>query len=139
MRVGVVSPYAGTVLGGVNNHVLHLVRHLEARGHEAWVIAPAGDLSRSVVEVPARFVSSGRTFPVRANGSVAYVGMWPLMLQRMARVLPRLRLDVLHVHEPTVPPTSAAATMAARVPVVGTFHAAGGASGQYEHVIPLAP
>lgn len=138
MRIGVVSPYAWTVPGGVNDHVMHLVRQLEKRGNEVWVVAPAGDLTRSLVEVPNHFVSSGRAFPVRANGSVAYVGMWPLMLQRMARLLPRLRLDLIHVHEPTIPPTSAAATMRARVPVVGTFHAAGDASNQYERVFPLA-
>jgi phosphatidylinositol alpha-mannosyltransferase len=138
MRIGVVSPYAWTVPGGVNDHVMHLVQQLEKRGNEVWVVAPAGDLTRSLVEVPNHFVSSGRAFPVRANGSVAYVGMWPLMLQRMARLLPPLQLDLLHVHEPTIPPTSAAATMRAKVPVVGTFHAAGDASNQYERVFPLA-
>jgi phosphatidylinositol alpha-mannosyltransferase len=138
MRIGVVSPYAWTVPGGVNDHVMHLVHQLEKRAHEVWVIAPAGDLARSVVQVPSHFVSSGRAFPVRANGSVAYVSVWPLMLQRMARILPRLQLDLIHVHEPTIPATSAAATMMAKVPVVGTFHAAGDASNHYERFIPLA-
>jgi len=138
MRIGVVSPYAWTVPGGVNDHVMHLVHQLEKRGHDVWVIAPAGNLARSVVEVPRHFVSSGRAFPVRANGSVAYVGMWPLMLQRMTRIFSRLHLDLVHVHEPTIPPTSASATMTAKVPVVGTFHAAGDASNHYERFIPLA-
>jgi phosphatidyl-myo-inositol alpha-mannosyltransferase len=138
MRIGVVSPYAWTVPGGVNNHVLNLVDQLEKRGHKVWVIAPAGNLSRSVVELPSHFVSSGRAVPVRANGSVAYVSVWPLMLQKMTRLLSRLDLDLVHVHEPTIPATGAAATMMAKVPVVGTFHAAGDASGHYERFISLA-
>lgn len=138
MRIGVVSPYAWTVPGGVNNHVMHLVEQLENKGHDVFVIAPAGDLTRSMVTVPSNFISAGRAFPVRANGSVAYVNVWPLMLQKMDRILTRQELDLVHVHEPTIPSIGAAATMSARVPVVGTFHAAGDATNHYERFIPLA-
>jgi phosphatidylinositol alpha-mannosyltransferase len=138
MRIGIVSPYAWTVPGGVNNHVMHLVGQLENKGHQVWVIAPSGNLTRSMVTVPGHFISAGRAFPVRANGSVAYVNMWPLMLQKMDRILTRQDLDLVHVHEPTIPSVGASASMSARVPVVGTFHAAGDATNHYERFIPLA-
>ena len=138
MRIGLVSPYAWTVPGGVNNHVMSLVRHLEHAGHEVYVIAPAGDLERSQPPLPERFISAGRAFPVRANGSVAYVNGSFFMLGKMSRILAPLDLDVVHVHEPTIPSVGAAATMMSRAPVVGTFHAAGAASAFYMRWRPLA-
>jgi phosphatidyl-myo-inositol alpha-mannosyltransferase len=138
MRIGLVSPYAWTVPGGVNNHVMSLVRHLERAGNEVYVIAPAGDLKRSQTAIPSRFISAGRAFPVPSNGSVAHVNGSFFMLSRMRRILAPLELDVVHVHEPTIPSVGAAATMMAEVPVVGTFHAAGAASQFYLRWRPLA-
>lgn len=138
MRIGLVSPYAWTVLGGVNDHVMSLVRYLERAGNDVYVIAPAGDLKRSQAPIPTNFISAGRAFPVPANGSVAYVNGSFFMLGRMSRILDPLKLDVVHVHEPTLPAVGAAATMMAKAPVVGTFHAAGAASAFYERWRPLA-
>lgn len=138
MRVGLVSPYAWTMPGGVNNHVMSLVRHLERSGNDVFVIAPAGDLRRSQTAIPTNFISAGRAFPVRSNGSVAYVNGSFFMLRKMDRILSPLELDVVHVHEPTIPAVGAAATMMAKVPVVATFHAAGAASAFYLRWRPLA-
>ena len=138
MKIGLVSPYSWTVPGGVNNHVMSLVRYLEREGNEVFVIAPAGDLRGSKTVIPDNFISAGRSFPVPANGSVAHVGFNLFMLQRMNRILEPLNLDVVHVHEPILPPVGAAATMISKAPVVGTFHAAGAASAFYERWRPLA-
>ena len=138
MRIGLVSPYAWTVPGGVNNHVMSLVRYLERAGNDVYVVAPAGDLKRSQTAIPTNFISAGRAFPVPANGSVAYVNGSLFMLGKMSRILDPLKLDVVHVHEPTLPAVGAAATMMAKAPVVGTFHAAGAASAFYERWRPLA-
>ena len=138
MRIGLVSPYAWTVPGGVNNHVMSLVRHLERAGNDVYVIAPAGDLRRSQTAIPTNFISAGRAFPVPSNGSVAYVNGSFFMLGKMSRILSPLKLDVVHVHEPTIPAVGAAATMMAKAPVVATFHAAGAASAFYERWRPLA-
>jgi phosphatidyl-myo-inositol alpha-mannosyltransferase len=138
MRIGLVSPYAWTVPGGVNNHVMSLVRHLERGGNEVYVIAPAGDLRRSQTTIPTHFISAGKAFPVTANGAVAYVNGSFFMLGRMSRILAPLDLDVVHVHEPTIPAVGAAATMMAKAPVVATFHAAGAASAFYDRWKPLA-
>jgi phosphatidylinositol alpha-mannosyltransferase len=138
MRVGLVSPYAWTVPGGVNNHVMSLVRHLERAGNEVYVIAPSGDLRRSQTVIPTHFISAGKALPVPANGSVAYVNGSFFMLGKMSRILAPLDLDVVHVHEPTIPAVGAAATMMAKAPVVGTFHAAGAAAAFYDRWKPLA-
>jgi len=42
MRIGLVTPYSWSVPSGVNEHVAHLAAELEARGHQAWIIAPMG-------------------------------------------------------------------------------------------------
>jgi phosphatidylinositol alpha-mannosyltransferase len=138
MRLAIVSPYAWTVPSGVNHHVTSLVSQLEHRGHEVWIVAPAGTLTRSAGTLPDNFILAGRSLPVRSNGSVAHANAWPLMMQRMGRILVSQRFDLVHVHEPTIPSVGCSATMAAKVPVVGTFHAAGGASHYYERWRPLA-
>jgi phosphatidyl-myo-inositol alpha-mannosyltransferase len=138
MRIGLVSPYAWTVPGGVNNHVMSLVRYLERSGNEVYVIAPAGDLRRSQTTIPTNFISAGRSIPVPGNGSVAHVSPDFFMLGKMSRILEPLKLDLVHVHEPMLPAVGAAATMMAKAPVVGTFHAAGAASAFYDRWRPLA-
>lgn len=138
MRLAIVSPYSWSVPGGVNSHVKSLADQLEHRGHDVWIIAPAGTLTRSAKTLPDNFILAGRSFPVRSNGSVAYGNAWPLMMQKMDRVFARHKFDLVHVHEPTIPSVGASATMAAKVPVVGTFHAAGDACNYYERWKPLA-
>jgi phosphatidyl-myo-inositol alpha-mannosyltransferase len=138
MRLGIVSPYSWTVPGGVNNHIIDLVSHLEERGHETWVIAPCGSRRHSSVPFPTNFISAGRAFPVKSNGSVAWVNIWPFMLQKMDRILRAHDFDLVHVHEPSIPSVGAAATMRAKVPVVGTFHAAGYAVNHYASWMPMA-
>ena len=138
MRLAIVSPYSWTVPSGVNSHVLSLVDQLEGAGHDVWVIAPAGNLSHTAGRFPTNFIRAGRTFPFPSNGSIAHANMWPFMLQKMRRILGSHDFDLVHVHEPTTPSVAASATMMARVPVVGTFHAAGGASIYYERWKPLA-
>ena len=138
MRLAIVSPYSWTVPSGVNSHVMSLADQLEQRGHDVWIIAPAGTLTSSAKTLPDNFILAGRSFPVRSNGSVAYGNAWPLMMQKMGRIFARHNFDIVHVHEPTIPSVGAAAAMAARVPVVGTFHAAGDACNYYERWKPLA-
>jgi phosphatidylinositol alpha-mannosyltransferase len=138
VRLAIVSPYAWDVPSGVNNHVTSLVSQLQHRGHEVWIIAPAGSLTHSAKALPDNFICAGRAFPVTSNGSVAYANGWPLMLQKMGRILARHEFDLVHVHEPTIPSVGCSATMTARVPVVGTFHAGGAAITYYERWRPLA-
>lgn len=138
MRLAIVSPYTWTIPSGVNSHVTDLRDRLQRRGHDAWVIAPAGTVGRPAKDLPDNFILAGRSIPVRANGSVAYANVWPLMMRRMEGIFARHQFDLIHVHEPTIPSVGASATMVAKVPVVGTFHAAGEASGYYERWRPLA-
>jgi len=120
MRIGIVCPYSFDVPGGVQYHVRDLAEVLVGLGHQVSVLAPAEDEDG----LPAYVVSAGRAVPVRYNGSVARLSFGPISATRVRRWLAAGNFDVLHVHEPVTPSLSLLAVLAARGPVVATFHTA---------------
>lgn len=114
MRIALACPYAWDAPGGVQVHVRQLGEELRRRGHEVLVLAPATDRpGESWVRGVARPVA------VPFNGAVAPIAPWP------GRTIGELRSfhpDVVHAHEPFAPSTGMWATLAARAPVVATFH-----------------
>jgi phosphatidylinositol alpha-mannosyltransferase len=116
VRVCLVTPYDLSHDGGVNRHVRSLARELSGLGHSARVVGPASG------EVPEGCDGLQGVVPVRANGSVARIGL--LVPTRHTRdYLGRGGFDLVHVHEPIVPGPGRHALRWARVPVVATFHA----------------
>jgi phosphatidylinositol alpha-mannosyltransferase len=120
MRVGIVCPYSFDVPGGVQNHVMDLAEALLALGHEVSVLAPADEDAA----LPPYVVAAGRSVPFPYNGSVARISFGPVSTTRVRRWLARGEFDVLHVHEPFSLSLSMLAVLAARGPVVATFHTA---------------
>ncbi|WP_420114711.1 glycosyltransferase family 4 protein [Pseudactinotalea sp.] len=118
LRVGLLTPYAWDVPGGVNFHIRDLAEHLTARGHEVQVLAPADDESA----LPAYVTSVGGTVPVNYNGSTARVAFGPMVTRRITKWLKDGAHDVVHIHEPVVPSVGLIALRAATAPVVATFH-----------------
>lgn len=136
MKISIVSPYSWAHPGGVNNHVEGLSSELSKRGHEVTVFAP----DRGEPPEGASFVSTGRSVPVPANGSIARLSLLPGAGSRLKRILREGQFEVVHVHEPLVPFVSTSAVMGAPCRVVGTFHAAGeGRSVQYALARALLP
>ncbi|CAN5259509.1 glycosyltransferase family 4 protein [soil metagenome] len=122
MRIALVCPYAWDAPGGVQVHVRQLARHLERRNHRTLVIAPAFS-SLSPGTVSSGTVIIGRPVRLPYNGSVAPVSPDPRTARRISAALRSFAPDVVHVHEPFAPSTSLYASLVARAPVVGTFHA----------------
>jgi phosphatidylinositol alpha-mannosyltransferase len=120
MRVGIVCPYSFDVPGGVQAHVADLAEALIGLGHEVSVLAPADDED----DLPPYVVAAGRAVPVPYNGSVARLAFGPLSFARVRRWLREGEFDVLHIHEPLAPSLSLLACLAARGPIVATFHTA---------------
>lgn len=116
LRIGIVCPYSLDAPGGVQNHVLDLAAALRARGHRVDVLAPA------VREAPPFVTPVGRPLRVPYNGSVARVAFGPVSYHRARRWLAEHEFDVLHLHEPTTVSVSVLALLAARGPIVATFH-----------------
>ncbi len=134
MRIALVSPYSWSYQGGVNRHVESLAEEFLGRGHDVRVLAPfdpPGRVSRLLHraaaerrQVPDYLTPLGRTVGFSANGSVSNLAPFPLGgVAAPRRAVREGGFDVIHVHEPLVPLVGWNATLGARTPVVGTFHA----------------
>jgi phosphatidylinositol alpha-mannosyltransferase len=133
MRIAMVSPYDLSVPGGVQGQVTGLSAALRDLGHEVVVVAPGpkvGTQDDGTIVV-------GRSVGVRANGSVAPIAVWPTAALRAARVIRRSDIDVVHLHEPLAPVLNYGPLLAARQPMVGTFHR-NGPSALYRVLGPVA-
>jgi phosphatidylinositol alpha-mannosyltransferase len=118
----------------VNRHVEALAEEFLGRGHDVRVLAPydpPGRVSRVLHraapeprQLPDYVTRLGRTMGFGVNGSVGNLAPFPsggvLAPRREVR---RGEFDVIHVHEPLAPLVGWNATLGARTPVVGTFHA----------------
>lgn len=64
----------------------------------------------------------GRTVPIFDNGSIVRVALSPAAVVRVGQEVRSSKYDLVHVHEPMIPAISLSAVLAARAPLVGTFH-----------------
>ncbi len=121
LRVALVSPYDFPYPGGVTAHILALDRHLRALGHHVRIIAsssaPESELGEHVIKV------GGVIVPVPFSGSLARITVSPRVYSRVKELLSEETFDIVHVHEPTVPPLAPAVLHHSRSVNVGTFHA----------------
>jgi phosphatidylinositol alpha-mannosyltransferase len=118
----------------VNRHVEALAEEFLGRGHDVRVLAPydpPGRVSRvlhraapEAREMPDYLTPLGRTMGFGVNGSVGNLAPFPTSgVLAPRREVRREQFDVIHVHEPLAPLAGWNATLGARTPVVGTFHA----------------
>ena len=119
MRILLACPYAWDVAGGVQAHVRDLAVALDRRGHQVVVVTPGH--ARSAADPMVRIV--GRPIDVPWSGGAVSICPSRRSYRRIKEVLDGLQPDVVHAHEPFAPSTSMLATLAARAPVVATFHA----------------
>jgi phosphatidylinositol alpha-mannosyltransferase len=132
VRIALACPYAWDDPGGVQVHVRELASYLRNAGHETLVVTPA----RRTVADPG-VVVVGRPIDVPYNRSNAPIDPRPWSVRSVRRVLDRFRPDVVHAHQPTAPSTGMWATLAARVPVVGSFHSGADRSVLYDLAAPV--
>ena len=121
VRIGLVCPYSLTLPGGVQGQVLALARALRASGHPTRVLGPCDGPPPDAGVTPL-----GNSIPTAANGSVAPIAPDVSCALRTIRALRDEEFDVLHLHEPLAPGPTVTALFLASIPMVGTFHAAGG-------------
>jgi phosphatidylinositol alpha-mannosyltransferase len=123
-RVVLLSPYALSVFGGVQEQVLAMSRVLSARGDEVLIVAPdARDGAKH--DTPAKVVRLGPRISLPANGSRAPLTLSPLAAIRARDVIATFQPDLVHLHEPFAPVLGWATLWAHRFPTVGTFHRSG--------------
>lgn len=117
MKIAELCPYSLSAPGGVQGQVTALTRAMRHLGHEVEIIAPC-DTAPSIESVR----SIGPSIRIPANGSRAPVGISPQALARTAAIVRNSGYEAIHIHEPFAPGPSLVGLIAARVPVVGTFH-----------------
>lgn len=120
MRLGLVSPYSWSAMGGVQAHIRDFADQVRARGHDVSILAPADDED----ELPEGVVWGGRPIALPYNGSVARLSFGPVTAGRVRRWLSWGEFDIVHVHQPDSPSLSILAVWAAEEPLVGTWHMA---------------
>lgn len=131
MRVAIVCPYAWDRPGGVVSQVRDMAAHLRTLSHHVDVFAPS---DRTNDDGGVHRV--GGTAPVRHNGSIGFVGLSPLANLRAIHRIGGGAYDVVHLHEPLVPPCLGV-LLFSRSPLIGTFHMYGPDSRLYRTLAPL--
>lgn len=119
MRIALVSPYDYAYPGGVTSHISHLALEFQRTGHEVHVIAPSSS-GTPTDGVP--FHRLGTPVSLPANGSVARIGLRPRLNREVRETFASLAFDIIHLHEPMIPPLSLAVLQASHTTNVGTFH-----------------
>lgn len=123
-RVALISPYALSVFGGVQEQVLAMSRELTRRDVAVLLIAP-DDADRATYDTPARLERFGRRVAVPANGSRAPLTLSLGAARRVRRAVNEFAPDVVHFHEPFAPVLAWATLRAHEWPSVATFHRSG--------------
>lgn len=123
-RVALVSPYALSLFGGVQEQVLAMSRVLGARGRDVLIVAPdAHDAAN--YDTPAKVVRFGRRVSMPANGSKAPLTLSPVASSRARSAIDAFRADVVHFHEPFAPLLGWSTLWTHQRASVGTFHRSG--------------
>jgi phosphatidylinositol alpha-mannosyltransferase len=124
VRVALVSPYALSVFGGVQEQTLAMSRELIRRGHDVLIVAPDGR-DHAIYDTPAAIERFGWLLSLPANGSRAPLTLSPLAIRRAWFVVQNFKPDVVHFHEPFSPMIGWGVLRTHRAPAVATFHRSG--------------
>lgn len=125
LRVAIVSAYALSAFGGVQEQALAMSRELTRRGHDVMLVAPDGH-DHTIYDTPALVARFGAVLKMPANGSRAPLTLSPTASREAARTVAHFRPDIVHFHEPFAPLIGYGALRAHRAPAVATFHRGGG-------------
>jgi phosphatidyl-myo-inositol alpha-mannosyltransferase len=123
-RVALVSPYALSVPGGVQEQVLAMSRELSRRHCDVLVVAP-DSRDRATYDTPARVARFGARLSLPANGSQAPLTLSVAASRAARRIIEDFRPDVVHYHEPFAPLIGWSSLWRHRAPAVATFHRSG--------------
>lgn len=124
MRVAIVSAYALSVYGGVQEQALAMSRELSRRGHDVLLVAPDHH-DDATYDTPAPVLCFGPVVKVPANGSRAPLTLSPLAARHARDAVATFAPDVAHFHEPFAPLVGWGVLRAHTAPGVATFHRSG--------------
>jgi phosphatidylinositol alpha-mannosyltransferase len=134
MKIGLVTQAYYPVLGGVTEHVWHLGKELERRGHQVTVVTGT---AKHADDRGLRVRRHGWQIPLMTNGAnLSVTWGWKLgrMLQRIER---EEAFDVVHVHSALDPGLPLIASKTMQTPKVATYHTARQPTGNWLEKIPV--
>jgi len=123
-RVALVSPYALSVYGGVQEQVLAMSRVLSSRGRDVLIVSPDAS-DTTVYDTPAKVLRLGPRWSFPANGSKAPLTLSFVAARRARAAINAFNPDVVHFHEPFAPLLGWATLWGHDRPSIGTFHRSG--------------
>lgn len=124
MKIALVSPYDLAYPGGVTEHVTALAGGLHRLGHRVLLLGP---FSGTSTKTPWLRPISRQVVGVPVAGTVARMGISPLVFRRLRHIFQQEQFDVIHVQEPLTPGLNWWALLLAQqqpeAVTIGTFHA----------------
>ncbi len=128
MNIGIFTNAYHPIISGVVNAIALFRRGLAGLGHRVFVFAPAFPGFRDEEEDIYRFRSVNLTSKVKFPLALPYS-------HRIFRIIPELKLDVIHTHHPFIlGEVGAHFARKFKIPLVYTFHTQ---FEQYAHYIPF--
>lgn len=143
MNIGLVTQSYYPMLGGVTEHVWHLGRELQRRGHRVTVVT--GRIPPRLIRIGIKNLGAhglpvirlGWQIPFLLNGANSYVTVGWKLGRQLQRIEAAEKFDVLHVQSPLDPVFPLIASKATRTPKVGTYHTARQPTGSPIEKIPV--
>ncbi len=128
MKVGILCENYYPTLGGEQEHIFHLRRHLEhpadgATPVDVRIIAPRGGAGpwRGPAD-DAAVLRPATSWRIHGLGSASQMTLSPATLPALRRIFARERFDLLHIHAPCDLGLATWALATFRGPIVGTLH-----------------
>jgi phosphatidylinositol alpha-mannosyltransferase len=118
LTIALIAPYDLAIPGGVNAQIRAQAHALRRRGHVVRIVGPSSRAEKTATGE----IALGGAIPLNVGGTVSGLSFNPLLLRRVRSFLAGGRFDVIHIHEPLTPVLPWLFLLAARQPVVGTFH-----------------
>lgn len=130
MKIAYLATYDFAIPGGVKNHICNLSQELTELGHDVSILGPSSH-PEITAKIPnflqvAEFPSASKTGPIPPHILIGFRA-----IPRLQSLLASGKFDLIHVHEPLVPPLCLSAIRHKGTPLFATFHT------YYEHGQPL--
>ncbi len=121
MKILLSTPFDFDCPGGVNAHVTHLCRELQALGHQTRILSPGARDGR--VDDDGHVCRIGSAIPIPANGSTARIALSPFLGRYIRAFLEEEQFDILHLHDPLTSTLHLSLLANSNAVNIGTFHA----------------
>lgn len=134
MKIGLVTQAYYPVLGGVTEHVWHIGKELQRRGHQVTVITGT---AKKIDDRGLRVIRYGWQFPLMSNGANISMTLGWKLGRRLRRIEKQEHFDVVHIHSALDPGLPLIASKSMTTPKVATYHSARQPNGSLLEKVPI--